>query len=221
MILEHLEALPGLAPWQFFSFELALPYAQWDASSSYLQKYGQLPCTAPFVSSAAFATVALAWNEEGLLIDIAFDQPFETVEYPSFSDGDAVELFVDTRDRKSAGFATRFCHHFLFLPVPCQGISAQEITRFRTEETHPLCDPGALKTETTFREKGYSMRLGIPAECLHGFDPATFDRMGFTYRLHRCKGDPQYFFTDSQHFSLEQHPKFWARFNLVKQKEVS
>lgn len=215
MIVESLEKLPALAPWQFFSFELSMPYAKWDATSSYLQKRCKLPDTSPFLCCDVFASVALAWNEEGILIDVAFNKPFEEALYPKFSEGDAVEIFIDTRDRKSAGFATRFCHHFLFLPAPCQGISAQELTRFRTEETHPLCDPGLLKSETTFHKKGYAMRLAIPSECLHGFDPAAFDRMGFTYRLHRLKGAPQYFSADTSHFSLEQHPKFWASFNIV------
>ncbi|MBI2812250.1 MAG: hypothetical protein HYX67_15670 [Candidatus Melainabacteria bacterium] len=163
-----------------------------------------------------FAEVALAWNETGIFAAAFVDKAFEESAYPRFSDGDAVELLFDTRDRKTAGFPTRFCHQFVFLPQAVQGIHAQEVTHFRTEDTHPLCDAGDLQVEAEFEKKSYSLQIYIPAQCLHGYDPSSFEKIGFTYRIHRFKGAPQHFSLSSQHFTLEQHPRLWASFNFSK-----
>ncbi len=172
--------------------------------------------TSEWLGEEHFAEIAAAWNESGLFIDVFVDKPFEEALYPRFDDGDAVELFFDTRDLKTAGFATRFTHQFLFLPQAVQGVQVQELTHFRTEDTHPHCDPADLQVSTEFTKKNYEMQIFIPAHCLLGYDPASFDRIGFTYRIHRYKGTPQHFSLSSQHFSLEQHPRLWASFKFIQ-----
>ncbi len=174
-----------------------------------------LPNTSEWLAEEHFADVALGWNESGLFVDLFVDKAFEEALYPRFEEGDAVELFFDTRDLKTAGFATRFCHQFLFLPQAVQGIQAQELTHFRTEDMHPLCDPADLQLTAEFGKKNYELQIFIPAHCLHGYDPTSFDRIGFTYRIHRYKGAPQHFSLSSQHFTLEQHPRLWASFKFV------
>ncbi len=213
---ETLEALPPLLPLEFFSLKGSLPFVKGKPSSAWMQKHCQIGSTQHLLSQEDFASIALGWDEEGLLADLLIDKPFEEAFYPQFSQGDAVELFIDTRDRKSGGFSTRFCHHFLFLPSPVQGISAQELTRFRSEDAHPLADFKDLEIHTTFHKNSYGMQVKIPAHALHGFDPIAFDRLGFTYRIHRYKGSAQYFSSSGEHFSLEQHPRFWASFTFSK-----
>jgi hypothetical protein len=213
---ETLEAYPPLAPLEFFSLEGRILYSKSAPSSKLMKRSFLLPDTSEWLAEERFADVALAWNEEGIFVDVFVEQAFEEAAYPRYFEGDAVELFFDTRDLKTAGFATRFCHQFVFLPQPVQGIQAQEITHFRTEDTHPLCDAAELQVNTEIESKKYAMQIFIPASCLHGYDPATFDRIGMTYRIHRFKGSPQHFALSSQHFSLEQHPRLWASFKLVK-----
>jgi hypothetical protein len=216
MDLEVLEGLPALVPLEFFSIEGELHFSKSPPSSKLMRRRFMLPDTSEWLAEEHFADVAAAWNESGLFVDLFVNKPFEEAFYPRFSEGDAIELFVDTRDLKTAGFANRFCHHFLFLPQSVQGIQAQELTHFRTEETHPHCDPADLQTSVEFGKNGYTLQLQVPAPCLHGYDPSSFDRIGFTYRIHRYKGKPQHFSLSSQYFSLEQHPRFWATFKLVQ-----
>ncbi len=213
---ENLEQCPPLAPLEFFALESELRYSKTAPSSKLMRRSFLLSDTSEWLAEQRFAEVAMAWNEEGIFIDVYVDKPFEEAFYPRFSEGDAVELFFDTRDLKTAGFPTRFCHQFVILPQAVQGIQAQEITHFRTEDTHPLCEASDIQVTAEFANKSYDLQIYIPASCLHGFDPASFDHIGFTYRIHRFKGLPQHFALSSEHFSLEQHPRLWASFKFTK-----
>lgn len=216
MILEVLEKLPPLSPLEFFSLEGELKHCKTPPTLKALRKSYLLTDTSEWLTEEKFADVAVAWNEGGLYIAAFVERPFEEASYPRYEEGDALELFFDTRDLKSAGFATKFCHQFVILPQAVQGIIAQEVTHFRTEDTHPLCDAADLQVTAEFDKKSYSLQVFIPAHCLYGFEPASFERIGFTYRVHRHKGAPQHFALSSQHFSLEQHPRLWASFKFSK-----
>lgn len=215
MNVEVLEKLPSLLPLEFFSIEAQLYFSKSPPSLKTMRRNYLLPDASEWLGEESFADVAIAWNGAGLFVAVFVDQAFEESLYPRFSEGDAFELFLDTRDLKTAGFATRFCHQFVFLPQTVQGIQAQELTHFRTEDTHPLCDASELQVSTEFSKKSYEMQIFIPAQCLHGYDPSSFERIGLTYRIHRAKGAPQHFSLSSQHFTLEQHPRLWATFKFV------
>lgn len=218
MSIEMFEHVPSLLPMEFFSVACSVFYAHISMtvpSFRTMRKEFTLPDTSEFLGEEVFSRVALCWHEEGILVEISVEKDFEEVYFPDFFQGDAVELFFDTRDLKTAG-TTRFCHHFVILPQIVGTIQAIEITRFRTEDTHPLCDPQDLTVTTTFHKDAYSMRVLIPAHCLHGYDPKICDRMGFSYRIHRYGGKPQHFTVSSEHFALEQSPRFWASLDLKK-----
>jgi hypothetical protein len=217
MSIELFEQIPVLFPVEFFSLSCPMHYSKFSLatpSSRAMRKSFILPDTSELLAEEKFSDVALCWDEEGICIEVFVDKPFEEVYFPFFSKGDAIELFFDTRDLKTAGFATRFCHHFVILPQRVQDIQAMEMTHFRTEDTHPLCDPKDLSVEAAFQKKSYTVRILIPAACLHGYDPKVCDRMGFTYRIHRYGGSPQHFAVSSEHFPLEQSPKLWASLSL-------
>jgi hypothetical protein len=215
MDLEVLEKLPALPPIEFFSLEGELRYSQPSPSSKLMRRNFMLLNASEWLGEEHFADMAAAWNESGLFFTVFVNKPFEESFYPRFTDGDAVEFFLDTRDLKTAGFATRFCHHFLFLPQAIQGIQTQELTHFRTEDTHPLCDAADLQISAEFSKNSYELKIFIPAHCLHGYDPSSFERIGFTYRIHRFKGPPQHYSLSSQHFTLEQHPRLWSTLKFV------
>ncbi|MBS0605472.1 MAG: hypothetical protein JSR57_00865 [Verrucomicrobia bacterium] len=216
MAFDALEAMPALAPLDFFSVATPVRYGKALSSSKRLKPAFFLPNTSAFLGEEAFADVALSWSEEGLVAEATVNQPFEGAHYPRFSEGDALELFIDTRDLKNAGFVTRFCHHFVILPQEVQGIRALEITHFRTEDSHPLCDPSELQVDFAFDKKSYWLRAVIPASCLHGYDPDHFDRLGFTYRLNRPHGGPQHFALRSHDWAIDQNPRLWATLKLEK-----
>ncbi len=217
MMLERLEQTPPLFPLEFFSLRADVAHAKQAPSGRVLRRSFLLPSTASLLGEESFAEVALAWSFEGIFVGVFVEKPFEEASYPQFAASDALELFFDTRDLKSAGFMTRFCHHFVVLPQAVQGIRVQELTHFRTEDTHPLCDPQEISIEATFEKRAYALQLFFPSNVLHGYDPHAFERLGFTYRLHRCGGRPQHFAVSSEHFQIEQQPRLWASLYLQKE----
>ena len=213
---ELLEVLEPLLPIDFFAIAGDIAHAKKIPTAKFFKQTHLLADTSELLNEEKFADIALAWNEEAIFVEAHFHKTFEAAFYPDYAKGDSLELFFDTRDLKTAGFATRFCHHFLILPQEVHGVRVQELTRFRTEDSHPLCDPDLISAETHFGKRDYKLTVVIPRECLHGFDPMNFDRLGFTYRCNRENGPPQHFSVSSDYFSIEQHPRFWASLRLIK-----
>lgn len=174
-----------------------------------------IPSTSRLCHEHSFAKVAMGWNEAGLFFQIYVGQPPVRSSSSDIHKGDSIELMIDTRDVKTAGFNTRFCHHFFFLPKAVEGQQAGEMTHFRTEDRHPLCDSNLLVCQTQAHAKDYTMKIFIPSQCLYGYDPKQFDRLGFTYRINRANGKPQHFSVVSQDYQIEQQPSLWASIRLV------
>lgn len=176
-----------------------------------------LPDLASLCSETAFAKIAMGWSEEGLEFFVRVDQSFHVAYYPQVDRGDSVEVFIDTRDVKTSGFNTRFCHHFFFLPEGVEGRIAGEMTRFRTEDTHELCDPNELQVKYFKISHGYCLNIFIPSHCLHGYDPEQFDRLGFTYRINRAHGFPQHYSVVTEDYQIEQQPSLWGSLKLFNE----
>lgn len=181
-----------------------------------LSKKYLLPDTSSLCDEEHFADLLIGWNHEGIAVQASISEPFKLVSYPELTRGDSVELFFDTRDVKTSGYNTRFCHHFFFLPEAVEGHRAGEITRFRTEDKHDLCDSNELQVDVKFKNYNYDMHIFIPSQCLYGYDPDQFDRLGFTYRINRAGGESQHFSVISQDFQLEQQPSLWSSLILKK-----
>lgn len=175
-----------------------------------------LPDTSDLCSEESFAEVSLGWNEEGLEAYIKVNRPFKRAFYPEVDRGDSVELFIDTRDVKTSGFNTRFCHHFFFLAEGVEGHFAGEITKFRTEDVHPLCDPSDLKVKSLVQSSGYILNIFIPSHCLYGYDPDQFKRLGFAYRINQADGFSQHYTVVTEDFPIEQQPSLWGSLILTK-----
>jgi hypothetical protein len=205
----------SLTPVHFFALSTDCHYlSKKDRAPSFSTHL--LPSTSRLCHEYSFAKVAMGWHEEGLAFHIHVDQAYTESTFPNLEKGDSVELFIDTRDLKSAGFNTRFCHHFYFLPKPIDDHSHGEITHFRTEDSHPLCDPQQLQVQTAIAYSSYTLKIFIPSQCLYGYDPRQFDRIGFTYRINRCGGHSQHFSVVSQEYQVDQQPSLWSSIKLVK-----
>lgn len=204
---------PGITPVHFFSVKgscYQLPNRQAVEEKRY-----QLPATTELLGEEEnFATVHLGWSKEGLAAHITVNQPFHQVSYPNVKRGDSIEFFIDTRDVKSSGYNTRFCHHFYFLPEAIEGHNAAEVTHFRGEEMHEHCDPSSLKVKTKTRKSSYELDLFIPADCLHGYDPTECNRIGFSYRINRPDGPSQHYTATSDTFKMEEQPSLWSSLKL-------
>jgi len=207
---EILQQLPPISPLHFFSVEADLKYGK------EIKKGHLLPEFTDLLGEIYFTDISMAWNEEKILLDIRVKKPLEEVFYPDYQKGDAMEFFFDTRDLKTAGVPTKFCHHFLILPKEVQGIRAQELSKFRAEDSHPLCDGADILVETEFKTKSYELKVTFPSIVLHGYDPFSFGRLGFTYRIHRSGGDPQHFSTPSLFYKIEQQSSLWSSLKLKR-----
>lgn len=175
-----------------------------------------LPDTSSLCCEESFASVAMGWKEEGLEFSIFIGQPFKEAHYPDVSRGDSVEIFIDTRDVKTSGYNTKFCHHFFFLAEGVEGHFAGELTRFRTEDRHALCDPSDLIVKPSLKRDSQQLHIFIPKHCMTGYDPSQFDRFGFSYRINRSRGFPQHFSVVSEDFKIEEQPSLWASVKMEK-----
>jgi hypothetical protein len=206
-VKELLEHLPSLLPIDFFALSLSLPEGMRSV----------LPSTAALLAEKALAEVSLTWKESGLRVDVESSLPMTQSCYPHYFKGDALELFIDTRDCKDVGVPTKFCHHLLILPEEVQGVRCLELTRLRAEDARPRCDGAAVDVHAVLTRTGYRLRVEIPAACLHGYDPSSFDRLGFSYRLRWASGELQHFSVSSNLYAIEQHPSFWASIELARE----
>ncbi|MBS3903801.1 MAG: hypothetical protein KGZ39_00560 [Simkania sp.] len=206
-------ALPPLSPETFFEVSADVFKASVLPSGRSRKRFS-LPDTSLLLDQETFAVFYMSWDVSGISIDCQVQQPFSDCVYPKFDEGDGLELFIDTRDLKTVGVVHRFCHQFLFLPVEVQGVKAVEITQFRGDDLHPLADPSELVAKTVLEKKSYSFSIFLPKEVLHGYDPIGVPRLGFSYRLHRHKGEPQHFTLSTRACSIERNPALWASLQL-------
>jgi hypothetical protein len=176
-----------------------------------------LPNTDVLLDEESFAKVSLSYSSEGLFLSVLVEKAFENVTFPSVEQGDSFECFLDTRDLKTAGSIHKFCHHFVFFPKEIGDKKGCELTKFRGDDAHPLCDSSLLNVETTFKKQSYEMLICIDREALYGFDPHSFNRLGFTYRINRVGGEPQHFNLSSRDYAIEKYPSLWASLKLKPQ----
>lgn len=211
-----LEEVIPLTPVHFFSFQVDCHYFKKN-----LERRHKLPDLSPFHGDFAFAEMFLGWNEKGIALEARVNAPFDESEFPDFQSGDSIELFIDTRDVKTTAYPTKFCHHFYFLPVPFEengdAIQAGEVTRFRADDAHELCDPSKLIVVSEKGRREQIVKILMPAECLHGYDPVLINRLGFSYRINKKNGHRQFFSANDADFTIESQPSLWASLKLLKE----
>jgi len=211
--MSFFEDLPALSPVQFFGLSCDCLYSKHPLRPD---KTHLLPSTSDMLGEDTFADVYTSWNVDKLSFFISSSVPFQSAGDGDFRKGDSIELFIDTRDLKTKGVVSRFCHHFVFFPVQVQNFYGREMTRFRGEDIHRLCHPEDLQATPDLDDDSYRLLIEIPSACLHGFDPLSFPRIGFTYRINRTGAPPQHFAVSSEEYEIEQHPATWGTLKLVK-----
>lgn len=212
--MSFFDDLPALSPVQFFGVGSDCFYLKEKAK---LDRDFLLPSMSDLLNEESFADVYVGWSVDKLSFLIRVKSPFQSTGDGDFRKGDSVELFLDTRDLKTKGVISRFCHHFVFFPVQMQNFYGREITRFRGEDIHRLCHPEDLQVTPNLEDDDYELAIEIPATCLYGYDPLSFPRLGFTYRINRTGGAPQHFAVSSEEYAIEQHPATWGTLKLVKE----
>lgn len=202
-----------LAPSTFFPCEIDLHPLKDEGLQSLADKY-LLPDLSDLLEEIPWAKVKMGWHQKGIAVEVISSLP--AAKNSSSSElQDRIELFFDTRNRKDLGFASRFCHHFVFWPIPIEGKNGAEITRLRIGEEHPLADPELLLCETDLAWRKYTMKIFIPSEALTGYDTHSFDHLGFTYRMVSAQDNWQHFNVLTKEFALEQRPALWSSLKFI------
>jgi hypothetical protein len=201
-----LEEFPFFLPLTFFEVSFDVKYFK----GKKLNRDFLLLSTSKYLDEEEFAKVYFGWNDKGLYFLFEVEGIVEKICYPDFRKGDSIELFIDTRNVKTFGYTTKFCHHFLIFPKKHEGHYAKEITRFREEDMHKIANPKDFEVGVSEGKKRYLLDLFIPSKCLHGYDPSKFDKLGFTYRINRNLKDPQHFSVSSKEYVIEREPAFFA-----------
>lgn len=205
------QELAPFSPISFFSLEL--PLRKITSKHSFLTDTFSLPSFCKMAAEEEFAKVYAGWNEKGLQFCFSIKQPLGEVFYPEYRKGDAVEIFVNTRQVKQRREFSSFCHHFVFFPEKIEGFYGREISRFRGD-SHKLCSPEELEVEIEALPSFYLLSIQIPSHCLYGFDPWQFQKLGFTYQIHRYQKQAQHFAVCSSNFLPEKNPHLWACLSL-------
>jgi len=211
-------SLPELNATDCLRFSSSLFLLKGPSASVHSSLY-QLEDTTFLQGEDSFAKVWGGWCQEGLRFYFSIDKPVEKVSYPEIRSSDSIELFIDTRDVKTSGFNTKFCHHFYFLPEKVDGRQAAEITRFRTEDSHLLCDHQELKVSVKTGKNSYAVDLFIPEHCLTGYDPLHFKRIGFCYRINTPQQESMHYAISSKTYKIEENPSLWSTFFLKSTEE--
>lgn len=135
-----------------------------------------------------FAEVYMAWDDAGLYFALKVkDKRHYRIDPRNWSQGDCLEVWIDTRDLKNAHSANRYCHHFYFLPGGTGPDGQQPIGRQttidRAREQAPPCPEEEIELGLRRFKNSYQLEIKLPAIGLNGFQPGEFDRLGFTYLL--------------------------------------
>ena len=177
----------------FFTYSFACPFRpdppridgnlrDWD--ESYL-----VPDLMGVEGLESHADLYMAWNDEGLYFGLQVKRKTHyKIDPKNYDRGDCLELFLDTRDLKDVHRATRYCHHFYFLPGGSGKDGKSPIGRQtsieRAREQAPPCPEESIQVALRRLKRSYQMEIKLPALGLNGFQPREFNRLGFTYLLH-------------------------------------
>ena len=131
---------------------------------------------------------------------------------------DAVLIWIDTRDTQNVHRGSRFCHHFVALPTgggdQGQDTIVKQLPVPRAREDAPPADPDIFLAEAEPGRTGYRLGIWLPAEALHGFDPASQPRLGFYVAIQDTELGRQPL-SVGEEFPYDSDPSLWSSLELV------
>ncbi|MGD9857013.1 MAG: hypothetical protein AB7U20_18850 [Planctomycetaceae bacterium] len=180
----------------------------------------RLPSLAGLAGRTDFGEIRIAWNERGVGIGVRVTgKSHPPVSDPeSLGETDGLRIWIDTRCTQSVHRAGRFCHQFEFLPVGGGDDGMQPVSALwpvaRANEDSPPYDSDLLPILSEINDEGYTLEAWLPADSLHGFDPAQQPRMGFSYALHDAELGLQCLSLGPE-FPFPSDPSLWCTLELA------
>ena len=208
-----------------FQFEFPLRYRvkppAWDGTLKAWNPAERLPDFGALDGQRAFADVFACWSEAGLTFACRVEGKRNPpqCERSRFWTGDNIRVCTDVRDARANRRATRFCRQFYLLPTgggrngrePVGGVNPIP----RSREAAPAVPAGRIEVAARILSGGYSLQAFLPADCLSGFDPAEYPRIGFYYIVEDLELGQQYL-TVGDDLNWHFDPSTWATAVLVR-----
>lgn len=145
--------------------------------------------------------VYMAWNEQGLYFGVEVKKKRQVrSSFARHWTGDSFQIWLDTRDVKTARRAGRHCHQFNCLPTgggpngDLPIVKPTQIDRSKEKWNVPL--PEDIPVASRITSSGYTLEVALPADILSGYDPEEFPRLGFTYYLNNSEWPSQWWSAD-------------------------
>ena len=162
------------------------------------------------------------WNDQGLgfqLLNRVADLSQPILE--NLLSNPSLHLWIDTRDTQTIHRASKFCHWFVFGPVRFESRKVEgwgyQRTIPRAREDATQCRPNQLRVSARSLKPGYQLDIWLPAELLHGYDPAATPRLGF-YASVQDQTIGTIPFSVENDFPFEADPSLWSTLELVGKK---
>ena len=162
----------------------------------------------------AAADVFMAWNDEGLYfaVDVRKRKPVHSY-YGRHWTGDSFQIWLDTRDVKTARRAGRYCHQFNCLPTGGGDNGDRPVVKptqvDRAREKWNMPEQEALPIASLITDRGYTLEVCLPTETLSGYDPEEFPRLGFTYFLNNSEYPAQWW-SAGRDLRVHVDPSTWG-----------
>jgi len=214
-MFEVLETLPALTPSAFYSVSHSVGLLKSLDLDQPFKKDFELTSISSLLDESPFADIGIRWHMDGIMVFAEVKKSFSDTDITHFAKGDALEIFIDTKNIKTAVSIHKFCHHFVCMAKEKDGVQAQEITRFRLEDSHPLAKTEHIPIHSSFTKSSYSMNIWLSKDILHGYDPSQYPSIGFEYRLHGSRMPPQHF-SLSKDINFDKHPALWSELKLIQ-----
>lgn len=165
-----------------------------------------------------FATFAIAWNEQGLGIQVEVrgkDKPLQgDISRPRGSDG--FTLWLDTRDSRTSHRGSRHCHQFHVLATG--GGPDRDEPAFVQSKIHRALEDAPIATEAPVRLSskpgGYVLEVFLPAGILNGYDPEQHPRLGIFYSIRDDELGEQTLGIGPD-FPFWEDPSLWSVLELI------
>jgi hypothetical protein len=168
-----------------------------------------------------FADVRLAWNENGIALQVEVRRkeqpPAGDAARPRHADG--VTLWLDTRDARTSHRASQYCHQFHFLPTgggPEKDLPAFVQSKInRASRDAPTAPASAVSFRCVLRGGGYRIEAFLSAAALQGWDPEQHPRAGIFYAVHDQELGTQTLGAGPD-FPFAEDPTLWEVLELTR-----
>jgi hypothetical protein len=214
---------------QSFLFRFSVPcYGRkggWSAKGLRIGERYCLPSFSELEGKEGFADLRAAWNRSGLFFSIRVSgkKQLPWCRHTRMEDSDGLHVLLDTRNTQNIHRASRFCHHFVFLPFGAGRRLDEPVATLidihRAKEHPRPIAVDQLRVRSEKRVDGYILEAQIRAEALTGFEPDETDRLGFSYLIADRELGSQSLAIGPE-FPVLEDPSLWGTLELFADDET-